>query len=344
MINLDRLLKSFLAVKRGRQLSEKTIARTKSHLDHFIRWYGKQDFRSVTRQTIEDYYRYLETYTTYRDKLLEPASKKSMIEDVKRFFEFVFMNGFILTNPCEELAIKIVLPKTVKRLFTVDEINDFLNSITTDTAVGLRDRAFFELLYSSAVRVGEAVAIELDHLNLEERILLVKAGKGKKDRYVPVSEVAAVFLKKYLAEGRPQFRFRKDSARFVFAAQKRGRPMTWNIANKKFKQYVAGCDFSGKNLSLHSIRHSCATHLLENGAGIRYVQELLGHENLKTTQRYTSPSEETLKRIYRTYHPRENELFDEVSRSYLVHMKALKIELERQKLLHKQKKERRIQK
>ena len=192
-------------------------------------------------------------------------------------------------------------------------MSEFLGRLEEDNCLGVRDRALFELMYSSGLRCSDISGLTLGDVDTDNRELLVRRGKFGKDRVVPISEVAALFLKRYIGN-----RKKKDEPVFW----SRTGPLTSSGIGRRFRDLVKNLGLYKKGVSAHSVRHSTATHLLEHGAGIRYVAELLGHENMQTTVRYTHMLPENLKRVYRQYHPRENECFREVDEGYVKRIQA----------------------
>lgn len=171
-------------------------------------------------------------------------------------------------------------------------------------------------MYSSGLRSSELINLEAAQLNLDDRILFVKQGKGKKDRYVPFSTAALKFLLLYINK--------KRNTRNDYLFPGLNGKMNYGKLRLRFKKYLNSFGLSKKGYTMHSVRHATATHLLSHGADIRYVQELLGHEDLKTTQLYTRPEEDNIKAVYRTYHPRENEYYRELENNYINEAFALK--------------------
>lgn len=218
-----------------------------------------------------------------------------------------------------------------RAIFTQDEINNFLNSVSTETIIGERDRAFFELMYSSGLRVTEELNLNLTDIDLSQRLIFIQQGKGDKDRIVPFSEVALTFLKNYIDNGRKAFigfvkGTNKEEQKALFLTS-RGKLNVMTI-RLYFRRQLEKLGIKRERLTIHSIRHSTATHLLEAGASIRYVQELLGHEDIETTARYTHLMMENLKKAYKSAHPRENKYYEEVTGEYLENLKKLKEELQ----------------
>jgi site-specific recombinase XerD len=319
---------AFLDYQRGCGASETTVKRNGYLLGKFARRLGGLDVRDVTREKILRYREYLATAPSrLTGKPIGAESIGLEMSVLKGFFDYLLTIDKILVHPLEGMRIKARGKQRLRPVFTEEDIALFLDGIPLESASGRRDRALFELMYSSGLRVGDALNLKLDELNLEERVLLVVRGKGKKDAYLPFSEAAATFLATYLAGGRKKLlkrlakSSRQEAKTFVFV----GRKGKLNYARllKRFHGYLSSVDLSGKGYTMHSIRHAAATHLLAHGASIRYVQELLRHEDLKTTQLYTRPTVDNIKAVYRTYHPRENEFYKEVDERYLAELKEL---------------------
>jgi len=206
--------------------------------------------------------------------------------------------GELERNP----AKLVPTPKGEKRLpsfLTVDEVFKLLETPTSDSMYGIRDRAILELLYSSGLRVGELVGIDMVNLDLSGGVVKV-CGKGDKERIVPVTSTAVEAIREYL-KVREKFNPKGD---FLFVNSRGGRLTARSVA-RIVKRYslLSGID---KNVSPHVIRHTFATHLLGGGADLRAIQEMLGHKSLSTTQRYTHASIERIMDVYDKTHPRAN--------------------------------------
>jgi site-specific recombinase XerD len=293
-------------------------------LNHFYFWLNNRDLRHLTVSDITDFHDYLKKQKTAKGKSLEKRTVLKYLLYMKDFFDYLCLNDYLLSNPMEEVELVVPKRSKTKVIFTREEMNQFLDCIPIDTADGMRDRALFELMYSSGLRASDILRIELKDLRHDERMLMVKLGKGKKDRYVPFSETALRFMIKYINEGRKVHEATcKDRVKkYLFLKEKY--QLYQKYIARRFKMYIEKSGITKAGLAVHSIRHSTGTHLLENGASIRYVQELLGHECINTTQIYTAPTQENIKRIYRKYHPRENDYYMEVESVYLKQVKKLK--------------------
>ncbi len=230
---------------------------------------------------------------------LGPRSRARALSSVRMFHRFLEIENYCDGNP----ASLIDAPKTVAKLPTVlsfREVDRLLSAAAGAVPEDVRDRTMLDLLYATGLRVSELVLLKLREVNRSAGFLLT-FGKGGKERLVPLGEAAALSLEEYLATVRPKLD-KKGTSEYLFLSRL-GKPMTrqafWNIIKKRAVQ--AGI---GKNISPHTLRHSFATHLLENGADLRSVQIMLGHADLSTTQIYTHITRERLKKIHEEFHPR----------------------------------------
>ncbi len=277
------------------------------------------------------YILYLRESVTRYGKPYTAGTINSRMSSLRHFFRFLYRSEFILMNPAEEISLELKETGARKEIFTREEMNTFLDCIDEKENRYLLKRALFELMYSSGLRVSEAVNLNMSDMDFSERILTVRQGKGGRDRYVPFSEVAARFLKLYIDGGRKEFvRVIRGMQEEPIFLSEYGRLSTVTV-RKYFREIVKKAKIGRQHLTVHSIRHSCATHLLEAGADVRYVQELLGHESIETTVKYTHLMMENLKRAYKSAHPRENEFYDEIDDEYLKDIENLKQEIIRRK-------------
>jgi integrase/recombinase XerD len=243
---------------------------------------------------------------------------------VRLLFSALYQAELVLANPARDLSFRPPEKNHLRRAFSEEEITRFLDSIDVHQRLGLRDRSIFELMYSSGLRAGEVGKLLVGDIDLGERMLIVRDAKWSKDRVLPVSEVAASFLTLHLGGV-------TDPKRPVFGGPKGG--ITAAAVARRFRHHLAAAGQRGRGLTSHSIRHATATHLLAHGADLRYVQELLGHESIETTVIYTNELLDNLKRIYRRFHPRENELHRDVDAEYLARVARLVARLEDPKRL-----------
>lgn len=232
---------------------------------------------------------------------ISPASVSRRLYEVRAFFHFLARRGYLAENP----LVSMKGPKLGRRLpryLTVDEVFALLRAADGDSPFALRDRAILELLYGSGIRLGELVALNVDDVDLERRELWVREGKGGEERIALFGRVAAAVLHTYLSQGRPALVNPDRPTPALFLNRYGGRLSRVSVTNIVHRYArLAGIR---KEVTPHMLRHSFATHLMEGGADVRVVQELLGHKSPQTTQIYTHVSQEHLKRVYDRYHPR----------------------------------------
>ena len=279
-----------------------TIRARRRALKRFIRWCderGIADPRDITKPMIERYQRHLFYYRKADGAPLTLGSQFGCLAPLKTFFKWLARENHILYNPASELQ----LPKHPKHLprtiLSVVEVEAILNQAEPSNSQGLRDRAMLETLYSTGMRRMELPGLALYDVDITRRLVFVREGKGSKDRVIPIGERACAWVEKYVTEARPQLIVANTQALFV---SDYGEAITPEFVAAKVKRYMqfAGIDKPG---ATHLFRHACATHMLENGADTRFIQALLGHADLATTQIYTHVSIEKLKAIHAATHP-----------------------------------------
>jgi len=230
-----------------------------------------------------------------RTKLSE-SSKRRLISSIRGFYKFLMIDGHIKTSPAEDIASPQkgrYLPKFLNQT----EVEMLLSQPDVSTETGLRDRAILELMYSSGLRVSEAVNLQIREVDLDFGILTC-TGKGNKTRRVPIGTSAVEWLKSYLALRRKN---EKTEIQNLFVSPS-GKPLTRQLIHSFIKAYAKQCGLEG--VSPHTLRHSFATHLVQNRADIRSVQQMLGHADISTTQIYTHITDAHLKKAYEDFHPR----------------------------------------
>lgn len=230
---------------------------------------------------------------------LSPVSINRKISSVKTFYRFLLRSKTIAVNPAEDLELQKVRRK-LPLVLSVDEVGLILESANEGTPLGLRDRVCLELLYSSGLRISELLMLTISDLKMNENIISV-IGKGNKQRLVPFGNRAKKAIEEYLNMGRHVLLKKRSSTLLVLNA--RGNKLSRMGFCKVLRKYMIKSGVK-KRVTAHTFRHSFATHLLEGGADLRAVQELLGHADISTTQIYTHIDREYLKEIHRLYHPR----------------------------------------
>lgn len=230
---------------------------------------------------------------------IHPASIARKLAGLRTFFDFLIRNNTMKENPAKEVATPKI-PKRLPNFLTEEEMNLFLSAPKGNDLLSLRDKAILELLYSSGLRVGELVALDTDHLNFTEEMVKVK-GKGNKERLVPVGRLALKSIGQYLDMRRGITKGRASSSA-IFLNRSGGR-LTSRSVERLLDKYLKQSGIQ-KKVTPHVMRHSFATHLLNAGADLRGIQELLGHCTLSTTQKYTHVSIERLMEVYDKSHPK----------------------------------------
>jgi site-specific recombinase XerD len=288
-------------------------------LKDFFRWAsqrGTPDLRTLGKKDLVSFHTWLGAQRSKRTgEELAPSTINHRFHVVRMLFSSLYRAGMIAENPAHGLKLKVPEHRYWKRRpLSREEITKFLETIDIESETGFRDRVLFELLYSSGLRVGEAATLKVKDLDFERRLMIVR-GKFDRDRMVPISEVAHDFLVHFLGERI------EDGEAWVFPGY--GGHLTRSYISERFRELLRRFDMDRKDISTHSIRHSTATHLLENGASVRHVQELLGHLSVESTVRYTHVMTDSLAKVYRKHHPRERELFEEVDDAYLKRLERI---------------------
>jgi integrase/recombinase XerD len=234
-----------------------------------------------------------------KDVGLAPSSIRRNISAVRTYFRFLLAEGAVARDPSERLETPRRW-RTLPEVLTVDEVSRLIAAPTLDDPLVFRDRAMLELAYGAGLRVSEWITIGVRDVMLEDKLVRV-FGKGSKERLVPIGRSAIGAIATYTRELRPKLE--KGSGKGVLFLNARGEPLTRMGAWKILRRYVERANIE-KHVSPHTLRHSFATHLLEGGADLRAVQEMLGHADISTTQIYTHVDREYLRQVHRQYHPR----------------------------------------
>jgi integrase/recombinase XerD len=284
----------YLNVERG--LSENTVLSYQRDLEKyasFLKSRGIESAQAVKKDHIKSF------LLTLKDKNLATSSISRNLAAIKVFHKFLMAEGLSR----EDAASVMESPKTWKKLpeaLSLDEVEKLLKAPNPKDVYGLRDKAALELMYATGMRVSEIVNLKVDNINSD--IGFVKcSGKGNKERIIPVGRKSLAALKNYMDRSRPLLaKGKTDAAVFL---SRLGRRLSRQTFWKVIKRYAALAGIK-KHITPHMLRHSFATHLLERGADLRVVQEMLGHSNISTTQIYTHINKDRLKSIHVKYHPR----------------------------------------
>lgn len=285
---------NYLKVERG--LTENTLISYRQELKQFNYYLTKHkiiNFSQVDRFVIMDYLKSIQQSGKSENSIIHSVST------LRKFFLFLKQENIIQNNP----MLKIDTPKKAQHLpqvLSIDEVDRLLAVPDIKTDLGIRDRALLETMYATGLRVSELVNLTGDNLHLDMGFIQT-LGKGNKERIIPIGDVAIDWLNIYLKQVRNKLV--KDSNEKHVFVNAHGRQLTRQGVWKNLKQQVRAAGIN-KNVTPHTLRHSFATHLLENGADLRIVQELLGHADVSTTQIYTHISKKRLQDIYNKAHPR----------------------------------------
>jgi integrase/recombinase XerD len=234
-----------------------------------------------------------------KDLGLAPASIRRSISALRTYFKFLMAEGVVTGDPSERLESPRGW-RSLPAVLTVDEVGQLLDAVTIDEPLAFRDRAMLELAYGAGLRVSEWIALGVKDVLWDDHLVRV-FGKGNKERMVPIGGRAAGAAAVYLRELRPKLE--RGEGQGLLLLNARGEPLTRMGAWKVLRKYVEKAGLQ-KHVTPHTLRHSFATHLLEGGADLRAVQEMLGHSDISTTQIYTHVDREYLRSVHKQYHPR----------------------------------------
>lgn len=285
-----------------RGLSANTRAAYQRDLARYVEFLvasGVDDPTAVRPEHVRDFLAAIRAGEDGRAPLTAGSAARTVVA-VRGFHRFLVLDGVAAENPADEVRPPVP-PRRLPKAIGVAEVERLLAAVGPDTSAGVRDRALLEVLYGCGARISEAVGLDVDDLDLERGLVLLR-GKGGKQRLVPLGSFAVAALHAYLVRTRPELARRGRGLPAVFLNARGGRlsrQSAWTVLAAAAQR--AGL---GGRVSPHTLRHSFATHLLEGGADVRVVQELLGHASVTTTQIYTKVTADTLREVYVAAHPR----------------------------------------
>jgi len=290
-----------------------TIRYAGVYLRYFAEWCEEREVRrpsEVTRDLLERYQRFLFHFQKKNGRPLSSATQAQRLLALRGFFKWAARNNLVLVNPTTDME----LPKRERGLPKVvpnpEEMERILARPDVRAPLGVRDRTMLEVLYSTGMRRMEICGLVLGSIDQEQKTVMIRRGKGKKDRVVPIGARAIAWVNKYLAEVRPKLVVEPDSgALFLSPTGPLGLEEVTRMVGKYIRE--SGVASAG---SCHSFRHAMATSMLTNGADLRVIQEILGHEKLETTQLYTRLSIERLKQVHEATHPASRPELPEVEK------------------------------
>ena len=295
---MEIFLREYLSsLELERNLSVNTIKSYRTDLNSLINFLKRKKIKDPSEITFQ----HLTSFFKVISKLeLSSRSSARYYSSIKGFFKYLFANGYLEKNPMERLSA----PKISKGLpivLNLNEVEKILDCPDTSTKLGLRDKALLETFYACGLRVSEMINLKVADLFLNEEIIRV-FGKGSKERLIPIGSSAIKWIEEYLIKSRPLLVKKTKSENYLYLnsrGTKLSRMGIWKIV-KQNSEYAG----MKKEVHPHTFRHSFATHLLEGGADLRAVQEMLGHADISTTQIYTHLDRDYIKQIHREFHPR----------------------------------------
>jgi len=279
----------FVLIEKG--LAKNTALSYKSDLQIFLKYLQDKNisYQTLSHEEITNFLWYLKT-----EKKLKARSIYRMIESVRQYYKFLISENVITTDPTVYLTVPKI-PINLPDVLNKQEVDKLLNSINDTDDLSIRNRAMLELLYATGLRVSELINIKFSDININEKFVRIM-GKGKKERLIPFGETAKLYVKRYL-------KIRKDKNTETVFLTRLGKGISRVEFWRQLKNIAVKAGLIQK-VKPHTLRHSFATHLLSAGADIRFVQEMLGHSSISTTQIYTHVSKEYLKEQHSKYHPR----------------------------------------
>jgi integrase/recombinase XerD len=282
--------------------SPRTVQRRDSSLRRFAHWCeerGLERPQDITKPILERYQKHLYYYRKANGQPLSLGARNNQLEDLKQFFRWLTRENYLLYNPASELVMARSTPR-LPMVLSVAEVERLLAQPALDTPLGLRDRALLEVLYSTGIRRLELCQLQQQDVNLSRQTLFVRQGKGGRDRLLPLGARAADWVAQYQQRVRP--RLLLDLHEPTLFLNDYGEAFAANKLGDRVKRYLnqAGIHAPG---ACHLLRHAMATHMLENGADSRFIQAMLGHQQLNTTQLYTQVSIRRLQEIHAATHP-----------------------------------------
>lgn len=293
----------YLAWMRTLNFSEVTIYNRRVLLREFITWCderGLQRPQEVTRPILERYQQYLSLYRRKDGQALRGASQAMRVTALKMWFRWLTRTYRILSNPAADLDMPRLEKRLPQQILTADEADKILNGVNLNDPMGIRDRAILETLYSTGIRRAEVADLYLHDIDYDRGTLMVRQGKGKKDRLLPIGDRALAWIAKYRDEVRPSYALANDEG--ILFILHNGEQMGLSWITRLVSVYIERADI-GKRGSCHLFRHTMATLMLENGADIRFIQAMLGHVRLDATMIYTHVAINKLKEIHTLTHP-----------------------------------------
>ena len=310
--SLQGLVNQFLHWMQTRHYSEGSLKMARSVLSQFVSWCEERNLEApqeITPSILKHYQRFLYLKQDETGKRLSVGYQWDQLSKIKRFFRWSHKEGKLLIDPGIVLERPRLPQRIPRHLLSVEDIENILKVPDLSTPFGLRDRAMLEIFYATAIRKSELLNLKSTDIERSKLMLLIREGKGNKDRMVPITERALRWIERYEISGRESLVWKAVSAGrksggnedALFLSQ-RGNRLS-DVQLHRIVHEAIQAVFPERKGSCHLFRHSVATLLLENGCDIRYIQEFLGHSHLSSTQLYTKVAQTSLKNAYHQYHP-----------------------------------------
>jgi integrase/recombinase XerD len=300
---LERMQKKYNHWRLSHNYEQRTIETQGTHLYKFVKWCLERGIlrpQDVTREMVELYQGYLSRSRKDNGEPYSIRYRNRILSTLKGFFAWLAKNHYILYNPAAELELPRESAQIPRNILSTAEVEAIMMQVDLSWPLGLRDRAMLETLYSTGIRSFELCRLKCKDIYSDNGVLLVREGKGRKDRMIPIGERALVWVEKYKNDLRPALVTKLDEE--VLFLSNTGNPFNPRNLSRIVSEYIkaAGIEKEG---ACHMFRHTMATLMLENGADIRYIQQILGHASLDTTQIYTQVSIKKLKEVHTNTHP-----------------------------------------
>jgi integrase/recombinase XerD len=302
-LSLYRQMLDFLMWLEERNTSRHTLKHWELYLRYFVSWCDERGLTrpaEITRPILERYQRHLFLKRKKNGAPLSATTQASRVTPIRKWFRWLTRNNRVLYNPAADLDLPKVEERLPKHVLTIEEVERVLNLPDTTTALGVRDRAMLETLYSTGIRRMEIIGLQQRDIDYERGTLMVRQGKGKKDRMIPIGDRALAWVGRYRDEVRPELAIAGDDGTLFLTVT--GQAFSDNRMTQMVRNHVRAAGL-GNIGSCHLFRHAMATQMLENGADVRFIQAMLGHADIKTTQVYTRVSIRALKDIHSATHP-----------------------------------------
>ena len=301
--SLYHTMRRFLVWQSERQYSPATVRHSDECLRVFITWCDERGLgrpQDITKPILERYQRHLFLYRKDNGQPLTPRTQYSWLTPVRGFFKWLAKQNHILYNPASDLDMPRMGHRLPKHILTIAEVETVLAQPDLGESVGIRDRAILETFYSTGMRRLELVGLGVFDVDADRETVMIRQGKGQRDRMIPIGARALEWIAKYRDDVRPELVAGSDPGTLFLTHY--GETFTPGRMSDLVRDYIKAAKL-GKQGSCHLFRHTMATLMLENGADIRYIQAMLGHASLNTTQLYTQVSIRQLKDIHTATHP-----------------------------------------